>query len=318
VRTHVVLFRAMAWLGILAAAAGVRGEDAKKGDATKDEAKKIDAALAAWARHAQSMKLVDCEFARWEYAPWPGIADAKGQLQAHAISWGKIAIRPKGTWEFEVVEFRDFNRVTGKYDKARRADEHWMFDGRDLWEISTARKSITQLPAGAAFFGIRFDSFFAPIRLALLGDKADAVRRAYDVRDVTAAQFAANEVWLQLTPRDAEARRLYSNFDLVLKLPDMLPHAIRMVSAGGGSVSVLEFRKLKYNNVFAPAIKRPGPPEGWKVNLIVEVQHKSEQADRAKPIAVVSPPAAASPPAVETQPRRRRWFGIGRRLFGRR
>jgi hypothetical protein len=314
VRTQVVLSVAMAWLAmVVVAASGVRGEDAKKGDA-----KKVDAALAAWARHAQNMKFVDCEFARWEYAPWPGIADAKGQLQAHAISSGKIAIRPKGTWEFEVVEFRDFNRVTGKYDKARRADEHWMFDGRDLWEISATKRKITQMPADAAFFGIRVDSFVAPLRLALLGDKATAVRRAYEVKDATAPQFAASEVWLQLVPREARARRLYSNFDLVLRSPDMLPHAIRMVSAGGGTVSVYEFRKLKYNNVFAPPIKRPEPPEGWKINLIVEAQSQSEQADREKSVAVVNPPATATPQYAETPQQRRRLLGLGRRLFGRR
>ncbi len=294
------------------------GSLAHGGEVGDDEKSDLDTILRTWARRAESIKRFDCEFTRWEYSSLPSFVDANGQQRAHSISTGKITCQPKGGWEFEVTELREFNRRTLKYDKAQRGDEHWVNDGRDLWEIIATKKTINQIPAEAAFLGISAETIIAPIRLALFGDKVDVIRRAYEVEDVTAIQYEADEVWLRLIPRDANSRRMFDHFVVLLKRPDMSPYALRMVSPAGSSVTVFEFRRHKVNNVFAPAIKRPEPSKGWKVHLAAERATQGAEPRSEKIEAALNSDRAPSPQSAKVTKHRRRLFGIGRRACGRR
>jgi hypothetical protein len=107
----------------------------------------------------------------------------------------------------------------------------------------------------------------APIWLALVGAKAKSIRHDYDVRVVTDKRFAAAEVWLELTPRSASARAVFSQLVVILKRPDLHPYAVRITSANGGDCTVFEFRRVKFNDIFAADIRAPTPPEGWRVVL---------------------------------------------------
>jgi hypothetical protein len=241
-----------------------------------------DQLLAAWEQRAKGVKIVDCEFTRWEYAPNFGGVDAAGNPICNAIASGRMSFDVRGPWRFEVEQVKLRDHSTGRYKTADRGGEHWVFDGQSFWELDAKRKTIQQHPRDAAFLGIGMDAMFSPFWLALHGGKAAKIRRDFAVRVAADPRANFNEIWIELAPRSAKARAVYSQLFVIVQKPDLHPLALRMIAANGVDYTTFEFRKVKLNDVFAPAITAPTAPAGWDVLL--------SDKSAAEPVSVAKEP----------------------------
>ncbi|MEX2188468.1 MAG: hypothetical protein WD875_16790 [Pirellulales bacterium] len=239
----------------------------------------IDELLAAWEKHSVGITTFECKFLRWEYTPKLGPFDANGQLQAVAISEGEMKYIKPDKGLFHVTETRIYNKGTGKYDKAGDdVGEHWVCDGKVVWEVDAKFKQIKENPIPPEMQGAQIAN--GPLPFMLFGGEAAKLKARYYLREQTDPQYAKEEIWLESVPRWAADAANYRSAHLIMKRSDFLPYALRMYSPNGTDYTVYEFQKIRLNYVFSSDIKPPKVPSDWK---IVRAQPQTAQQGPAAP-----------------------------------
>jgi TIGR03009 family protein len=242
---------------------------------TPEQQRFVDELLSAWEKHSAGIKTFECDFTRWEYTPNFGPVGADGNLRATAISAGVMKYIKPDKGVFHVKETRLFNPKTSNYEKtADDVGEHWVCDGKVVWEVDAKLKQLRENPIPPEMQGTQIAN--GPLPFMLFGGEAAKLKARYFLREQTHPQFAKEEIWLETYPRWSGDAANYRSAHLIMKRADFLPYALRLYATNGADYTVFEFSKIKLNNVFMSDIKQPKVPSDWQ---IVKAQRPA-QADR--------------------------------------
>jgi TIGR03009 family protein len=247
----------------------------------------IDQFLAAWEQQSAKIKTFECSFTRWEYAPLFGPQGKNGELLASVISRGELKYMQPDKGSFKVTEAHVWNPQAKRYDRGPADyNEHWICDGRVIWEMNGQKKQVIENPIPPEMQGKHIAD--GPLPFLLFGAEATKLKARYFLRERTEARYANEEIWLEAYPRWRNDATNFKNAQLIMKRAKFQPYALRLYSPNGKDYTVFEFTGITLNNVFfsQKSLSQPSVPRGW-------------QMVKNQPPAVL-PAAGQSPPEAQT------------------
>lgn len=247
---------------------------------TAEEQKGVDAALNRWEQWNSGVKTFDCRFKRWIYDSVFGTLDRPLRIDVGAIKYSAP----------DRLEYRlDVQETDGKQTPiADERAEHWMFDGKTIWEYSPAKKQVIEYKLMPELEGARFVdgplSFAFPIQayswaMTLFGiptdpspspfsSNADELKRQYYLRKITPPHDVKGQICLEAYPRFKHQANCFQRLELVFTKPDMAPFALRITQPNGRDYTVYQFYDIKINGPSEQSNNdafRPVVPSGWKM-----------------------------------------------------
>jgi len=188
-----------------------------------DEQRRLDDVLQAWERRSQSIARYRCTFQRWEYDPVFGPRDTFRTYSEGVI---KYAAPDKGV--FRVEKHLDWTPGAKPGDKPSYVSrqvclEHWLCDGRWLYELDSQHRRIVQreLPAqvrapAAATVGVPF----------LFGAPVEITRQRYWLRLLPVPDGAQDQHWLEAVPRIRRDAARYQRLHVIIDQADLIPSGL--------------------------------------------------------------------------------------------
>jgi TIGR03009 family protein len=215
----------------------------------------LDQILAAWEQQSSAIKTYKCDFTRFEYAAAFGQTPAPANQPpvARTISRGELKYSAPDKGMFKVSAIEVLNPKTGKYERGGPEDlEHWVCDGKSIFEINHKEKTRTERPLPPEMRGAAISDGPLPF---VFGAKAATLKQRYWMREVTPAG-ASDEVWLQAFPRYQADAANFKYVEVIIGRKDFMPRAIQMYNPafnpkqGNESRTVFAFEKTSYNGRF--------------------------------------------------------------------
>jgi TIGR03009 family protein len=236
-----------------------------------DEQRRLDDVLGAWERRSQSIVRYRCTFRRWEYDPVFGPRDTFKTYSEGVI---KYAAPDKGV--FRVEKCLDWMPGEKPGDKPNFVPrqvclEHWLCDGRWLYELDSQQRRIVQreLPAqvrapAAATVGVPF----------LFGAPVEITRQRYWLRLLPVPDGAQDQHWLEAVPRIRQDAARYQRLHVIIDQADLLPSGLvvfdRNFDSGRNparTVYAFENREVNWDDAEGTFDHEFGElklPDGWK------------------------------------------------------
>ena len=275
----------LVWVVLLLSASSTRAHASKSESLppfqmTADEEKNVNRVLDRWEHWNAQIKTFDCRFKRWNYEVAFG---APNQAKFIEIGTIKYASPDRGLFRLDSTE------KDGKVSPIENARaEHWMCDGKSIWEYSPAKKQVIEHKLPPEFQGSRLLdgplafgfpvapvagmlSFFqtgtpSPVSPFPFGANAKTVKQQYYIRTITPAD-PQDKIWLEAFPRPQKPTAcLCQKLVLIFTARDMSPHALRIVQPNGKDYTVYQFYDIVVNAP-APTHVVPGcfdVPAGWQ------------------------------------------------------
>jgi TIGR03009 family protein len=238
---------------------------------SQNEQRRLDDVLRAWERRSQSIVRYRCTFQRWEYDPVFGPRDTFKTYSEGVI---KYAAPDKGV--FRVEKHLDWTPGAKPGDKPSYVPrqvclEHWLCDGRWLYELDSQHQQIIQreLPAqmrapAAATVGVPF----------LFGAPVEITRHRYWLRLLPVPDGAQDQHWLEADPRIRRDAARHQRLHVIIDQADFLPRGLMVFDRNFDSgknpartVYAFENREVNWDDTegsFASECGEPKVPEGWK------------------------------------------------------
>ena len=224
-----------------------------------------------WERRSQSVVRYRCTFRRWEYDPVFGPRDTFKTYSEGVI---KYAAPDKGV--FRVEKCLDWTPGGKPGDKPNFVPrqvrlEHWLCDGRWLYELDSQHQRIIQreLPAqvrapAAATVGVPF----------LFGAPVEVIRQRYWLRLLPVPDGAQDQHWLEAVPRIRQDAARYQRLHVIIDQADLLPRGLvifdRNFDRGRNparTIYAFENREVNWDDAegtFGREFGEPKLPDGWK------------------------------------------------------
>jgi TIGR03009 family protein len=243
----------------------------------------VDELLAAWEKQSGGIKTFECDFTRWEYSAQFAVPGQK----ATAISSGELKFVKPDKGLFHDKETQIWNTQTNKYEKSQDPGQHWICDGKSVWELNALQKQIKEQRIPPEMQGVQIAD--GPLPFMLFGGEAAKIKARYFIRERTDPKFVKEEIWLEAFPKWQRDAQEFESVQLIMKRTDFLPYALRLYSPGRKEYKVYEFKNVRINNPFFPQNKlaEPSVPRGWQL-----IRDKDN-----------APPQTAARPAVQPVPR---------------
>ena len=292
-----------------------------------DQDKYLMEILNYWEFQATQVQRYRCKFWRHEYDPIklphdPDIAAIASQGTIQYAAPDKGLFHVEKVWDAAM----DTQKVTdpqtgverqvsrpavkdGKQQWVQRAevfDEHWICDGKSIFEMNGRNKQIIERRLPAEMQGKQITQGPLPF---LFGAKAATMREQYWIR-VTLPPPKPGKFMLEAIPkRQAEAAD-FKEIRIVIDEKEFLPEALLLFHRGGGR-SNYEFQEREKNwnilpeklNPFHQQFFAPKPPTGWK--MVLEPFEPAPAANPAPPAAIggngMPPRQAIRPMPVQTK-----------------
>jgi TIGR03009 family protein len=230
-----------------------------------------------------------CKFIRWEYDPIrlpndPDIAAtiSKGSIQYASPDKGLFKVEQ--VWDIAMTTEKVIDKQTGKEQQVTRPsinngkaehaarkevfDEHWICDGKSIFEVNGRNQQIIERPLPPGMQGKQITQGPLPF---LFGAKVETIRQQYWIREVI-PQPIPEKVMLEAIPRRAQEAADFREIRIVLHGEEYLPEAILLFHRSGGR-SNYEFQDREKNwsiipeklNPFHQQFFRPQVKPGWKL-----------------------------------------------------
>ncbi len=153
-----------------------------------------------WEKNSASIKTYTCRFQRYEYNPTfgpptdPYIVD-EGSIAYAAPDKGEFKVERRGKWQApaEAGKRPDYPM------KAVQFMEHWICDGKSVFELDGSKKVLTERLLPPSMQGMQIADGPLPF---MFGASRKKIEDRYWVREVAPGAERKNEIWLEVYPKD--------------------------------------------------------------------------------------------------------------------
>jgi TIGR03009 family protein len=242
----------------------------------------LDQVLLAWERHGAKINTFRCAFERLEYDP-VFLSLQEGETTPVTRSLGEVKYAKPDKGLFRIRELYQYNVKTRDYEKTKEPDEHWVCDGKAIYEFSSAKKQLIVRELPAEMRGQAIADGPLPF---LFNAEAEKLNRRYFIRITNSTP---ESIWLEAAPRFQQDAASFQRVELILDRQRFLPSAMQLYLPNGKSRTVYVFQigQAKVNDPlerFIGVFEQPRPPIGWtKVVEPAPPSHPPRQAARLGP-----------------------------------
>ena len=235
----------------------------------------LDRVLNLWEAKSKDVKTFKCHFTRWEYDPTFG---PNGGRDAKTQALGEIGYMAPDCGVYRVTEMTAWNAQKKAFQPIKQDLEHWVCDGKTIFEFAAAKRQLIVRPIPPAMQGNAITDGPIPF---LFGAKADKLKQRYFLREATPS-WVKNGLMLEAHPRFQRDAANFHHAELILSDPDFLPYALQIYLPDGKTRTVYQFDQRKVNGFFDKFYFRaPSTPLGWqKVVQAPQADPPSRQASR--------------------------------------
>jgi TIGR03009 family protein len=255
---------------------------------SREEQDDLDRLLTAWEQRGRAIKSFECSFTRMFYnRVWnngdhqgPNNADKpvtvlRGELKYSAPDKGLFVIHPSSPTEPETAD-------------------KWICDGRSIFRYDFHEHRVVEYPLPPELHGKEITNGPLPF---LFGAEASRLKQRYFLKIIPPpAGQGGQQVWLVARPRFREDAQNFSAAEMILKVPNLEPIAIRLYSPNPNIWTVYAFDPPKINAIDPRWIIRPlrilqsdpftpDIPSGWTRELDREAAAAAQAArpNQARP-----------------------------------
>lgn len=228
---------------------------------TPEEQQRLDEALAAWEKRNKEVKRFECKF----------------DLLLYDAAFGT----PNEPMFSDEGDLRYLAPDKGMYRIEGKRAEHWVCDGRSIFQYNFPSKKVVEYPLPPELQGKAISNGPLPF---VFGNEAGRLKQRYFLRLIT-PRDRQGEVWLDVRPRFQRDAEDFQRAELILKGDSMVPTAIQLYLPGGKQRKVYILKNVVVNRrpmVFEPDPFRPSVPIGWKKELDPQAA-AAAQASRGAP-----------------------------------
>jgi TIGR03009 family protein len=192
----------------------------------------LDTVLAAWQAHSGKITTFQCAFERWEYnvafGPAPNIPLNKdrGELSYGKPDKGSFQITDIKTWQATPLPPGQPPPAVRQGDWVRQPNaigEHWVCDGKSVFEYRHAQKELVERPIPLHLQGQAIADGPLPF---LFGADANKLKARYWMR-VDRSQDP-NQIWIVALPKFQAQAADFKAVEVILDRQRMLPTHMRV------------------------------------------------------------------------------------------
>jgi TIGR03009 family protein len=201
-----------------------------------DEAtqKFVDNVLAHWEQTSDKVEYYECTFQKWHFDPIFGPKDprtprffSKGEIKYQSPDKGLF--RDVTVWEYVGLKPGEEDSKEkpkagepppGWRDALELVGEHWVSDGKTIFQYDSKRKRVLQTIIPEEMQGKAIADGPLPF---LFGAKAAAIKQRYWIRPLEPPAGVKNEYWLEAVPRSRQDAQNFQKVVVVLAKEDFVP-----------------------------------------------------------------------------------------------
>jgi TIGR03009 family protein len=218
---------------------------------TAEQQAQLDRALKAWEDGTKNVRSFQCKFQRLEYNP--------------TLPTNK---NPNEATRKDAGELRYGSPDRGMYRVDGEQPEKWICDGRSIFEYDFTGKRLIEHKLPPQLWGKAITDGPLPF---LFGSTADKLKKRYYLREVTPQERSLDEIWIQALPRYQADAANFSRAELVVRVSDKMPVALRMYSPNKIDNTVYLFEKPVINNMLEFLGGDPfKPTTGWGWTKVID------------------------------------------------
>lgn len=258
---------------------------------TESQQNLLDQILLKWEKQSDKVKTFKCSFTRWEYDA------AFGNPKENSLKstgQGQIKYRAPDCGEYSITTLEEFDAAIGVTRPKTEGLDHWMCDGRAIFEFNAEKKQLIERRLPPELQGKAISDGPLPF---IFGAKAEQLKRRYWMRDTTPKEQVGKKIWLEAIPKFQQDAANFQSATVILNDADCIPEGLRIFLPGGKANTDYYFASAKTNDLtavfsfLAPNISPVMRINGWK--HVVEDDGNGSQA---------TPPAAPKEPVQAARP----------------
>lgn len=258
---------------------------------TESQQNLLDQILLKWEKQSDKVKTFKCSFTRWEYDA------AFGNPKENSLKstgQGQIKYRAPDCGEYSVTSLEEFDAATGVTRPKTEGLDHWMCDGKAIFEFNAEKKQLIERRLPPELQGKAISDGPLPF---IFGAKAEQLKRRYWMRDTTPKDQIGKKIWLEAIPKFQQDAANFQSATVILNDADCMPEGLRIFLPGGKANTDYYFESPKANDLtavfdfIAPKITPLMYAKGWR--HVVEDDGSGSQA---------TPPPAPKEPAQAARP----------------
>ncbi len=243
---------------------------------TPQEQDYLNRVLQAWEERGRRVRDFTCKFVRWEYQV--GFGQNNPNKPKHTDE-GELRYGTPDRGTFRVL--RTKNKDDQMVDVSPQRAEHWVCDGKSVFEFDYVKKELIQHKLPPEMQGKAITDGPLPF---LFGSEAAKLKARYWMRITTPQQLLNKQIWLEAFPRFTRDAANFSRATLILNRADLMPHGLEVYLPNNQSRTAYEFYNIKTNdplkflqgNPF-----RPMTPLGWTKSVRDSQQQQAQRPPNA-------------------------------------
>lgn len=223
----------------------------------------LDKILNFWEHTTSGVKRYRSEFQRWEY-------EGQGQLKTYSTGALKYQAPDKGMFKVEKMKHRGPAGANGEpvwVDQEQGFREHWICDGKSVFEFDHTNKQLKQRRLPAEMQGKQIAEGPLPF---LFGAKADQIKQRFWLRVLPPK--AQNQYWLEAIPKTQRDAANFRSLIIIIDGNDFLPDGMEMHHRGQAQTTFkFDKRETNWNKLvkfWEREFYAPKTPSGWKKVMI--------------------------------------------------
>ncbi len=260
---------------------------------TESQQNLLDQILNKWEKQSDKVKTFKCAFTRWEYD------SAFGNPKENSLKstgQGQIKYKAPDCGQYSITSLEEFDAATGVTRPKTEGLDHWMCDGKAIFEFNAEKKLLIERRLPPDMRGKAISDGPLPF---IFGAKAEQLKRRYWMRDTTPKDQIGKTIWLEAIPKFQQDAANFQSATVILNDADCMPQGLRIFLPGGKANSDYAFVSGKTNDLtavfdfLAPNLSPAMRLTGWK-----HVVEDDGSGSQAAPPEAPKEPAQAARPAV--------------------
>jgi TIGR03009 family protein len=236
---------------------------------------RLEELLGHWELRSGKVNTYSCDFTRYEYDHVFGPQDPR---YAKTKSEGIIRYSSPDKGEFKIeraLEYQapqDDKSAPNYVPVASEANEHWICDGRSVFELNGAKQQLIQQELPPELQGKKIADGPLPF---MFGAEKKKLEQRYWIREVLPPSERKNEFWFEAFPKTREDAANYHKLMVILDADNFLPTALQIFPPNydartNPSRTVYTFSNREVDNLmhrskqFFDRFISPKTPRGWK------------------------------------------------------
>jgi TIGR03009 family protein len=192
---------------------------------TPKEHQDLDRVWIEWQRRSQAIKSFTCSLKRWEW-------DAVFQKKTTGVGDLKYSAPDNGLY-----------RV--KDEKTGEMIDHWVCDGKSLYEFNSTKKEVIERVLPPNMQGQAIADGPLPF---IFGADAAKLKQRYWMRLIAPPEKQEDKICIEAFPRTQQDAANFKRAELLLNRADMLPFALQIDLTNGKNWTVHQFYSIVTND----------------------------------------------------------------------